>query len=105
VRPPLDLESLDVNGDDVVRVAELDQAGFLSSFDYQLDRNTRMATPLAFADAKAPVPFDYTAGIEDRFEADIVGEGRELRGTYESFGMTLCYTGSRCPTVAWCRTS
>ena len=58
VRPPLDIEPFDINGDSTVSVDELYLFGFSSPFGYQIDTETKTATP----ESAFSKPFPQTAG-------------------------------------------
>ena len=68
LRPALDLEGKDLDEDGTVSVNELDAFGFSSPFDYAIDLQTKVATPLqSNGDAAELIPFNYSEGTEKTF--------------------------------------
>ena len=70
LRPALDLEVKDLDEDGTVSINELDAFGFTSPYDYLIDLNTKIATPLENGDLTELSPFNYTEGTEKTFTAD-----------------------------------
>ena len=66
VRPPLDIEPFDINGDSTVSIDELYLFGFSSPFGYQIDTETKTATP----DSEEILAYQYNEGTEQTFTAD-----------------------------------
>ena len=70
LRPALDLEVKDLDEDGTVSINELDAFGFTSPYDYSIDLNTKIATPLENGELTELTPFNYTEGTEKTFTAD-----------------------------------
>ena len=87
IRPPLDIESMDLNKDSTVSIDELDKFGFTSSRDYVINTTTKMATPVKKSEDDNINEFDYTKGTERTFTADQTADDNSgnLSGLY--FGL------------------
>jgi hypothetical protein len=70
IRPPLDLESKDLNSDGVVSIDELDKFGFTSTYDYLIDLDNKIATPVIDNEEVDIKPFNYNEGTEKTFIAE-----------------------------------
>ena len=66
VRPPLDIEPFDINGDSTVSTDELHLFGFSSPFGYDIDTDSKTATP---HDEEINA-YQYNEGTEQTFTAD-----------------------------------
>ena len=80
VRPPLNIEPFDLDGDQTVSTEELHLFGFTSPFGYTIDTKTKTATPAN----EELSPFQYNEGTEQTFTADQSGANKKgtLTGTY-----------------------
>ena len=70
LRPALDLGVQDLDEDGTVSINELDAFGFTSTYDYRINLDTKIATPLQNGDITELAPFNYTEGTEKTFTAD-----------------------------------
>lgn len=80
VRPPLDIEPFDIDGDSTVSADELNLFGFSSPFGYEIDTKTKTATP----EDEEINAYQYNEGTEQTFTADQTatdGSGT-LNGSY-----------------------
>ncbi|MDB4808890.1 dockerin type I repeat-containing protein [Verrucomicrobiales bacterium] len=96
LRPALDLEGKDLDEDGTVSVNELDAFGFSSPFDYAIDLQTNIATPLQpNGDAADLIPFNYNEGTEKTFTADqsASDQSGNLSGLYFGFPTTTTIIG------------
>ena len=96
IRPALDLAGKDLNADGTVSINELDQFGFTSPYDYEIDLLTRMATPLQEGAAAGLQPFDYTEATEQTFTADQAATdlSGNLSGSYFGIPTTTTIIGN-----------
>lgn len=80
VRPPLNIEPFDLNADQTVSTDELYLFGFSSPFGYNIDSESKTATPLN----EEISPFLYNEGTEQTFTADQSAADNKgtLIGTY-----------------------
>ena len=87
LRPALDLEVQDLDEDGKVSINELDAFGFTSPYDYLIDLDTKIATPLENGDLTDLSPFNYTEGTEKTFTADQSASDNlgNLSGSYFGF--------------------
>ena len=96
LRPALDIEAKDLDEDGTVSVNELDAFGFSSPFDYAIDLQTKIATPLqSNGDAAELIPFNYSEGTEKTFTADqsASDQSGNLSGLYFGFPTTTTIIG------------
>ena len=92
IRPALDLEGKDLDSDGTVSINELDQFGFTSPYDYQIDLATNTATPMQDGTEAGLLPFDYTLATEKTFTANqtATDNSGNLSGSY--FGIPTSTT-------------
>ncbi len=95
LRPALDLESKDLDADGIVSINELDQFGFSSPYDYQIDLVTKIATPMQNGAEAGLLPFNYTEGTEKTFTADqnATDNSGNLSGSYFGIPTTTTIIG------------
>ena len=89
VRPPLEIEPFDINGDKTISMEELGLFGFDSPFGYDINTETYVSTPHDIEIS----PYQYNKGAEQTFTADQSGAESNgiLSGSY--FGIpTLTQT-------------
>ena len=95
LRPALDLEAKDLDADGIVSINELDQFGFSSPYDYQIDLVTKIATPMQNGAGAGLLPFNYTEGTEKTFTADqtATDNSGNLSGSYFGIPTTTTIIG------------
>ena len=95
LRPALDLAGKDLNSDGTVSINELDQFGFTSPFDYQIDLATQIATPMQNGLEAGLQPFNYTEATEKTFTADQSASDNSgnLSGSYFGIPTTTTIIG------------
>lgn len=95
LRPALDLAAKDLNADGTVSINELDQFGFTSPFDYEIDLATKIAIPMQDGANAGLQSFNYTEATEKTFTAnqtatDLSGN---LNGSYFGIPTTTTIIG------------
>ena len=96
LRPALDLEQKDLNKNGTVSINELNAFGFSSPYDYAIDLDTKIATPLEpNGDATELSPFNYTEATEKTFTADQIASDQfgNLSGSYFGFPTSTTIIG------------
>ena len=96
IRPALELEGKDLNSDGTVSINELDQFGFTSPYDYQIDLATTTATPMQDGIEAGLLPFDYTEATEKTFTANqtATDNSGNLSGSYFGIPTTTTIIGN-----------
>ncbi len=92
LRPALDLAGKDLNADGTVSINELDQFGFTSPYDYEIDLVTKMATPMQDGVDAGLLPFNFTEATEKTFTADQSATDRSGNLTGSYFGIPTTTT-------------
>ena len=96
LRPALDLETKDLDENGTVSINELDAFGFSSPYDYAINLDTKIATPLeSNGDATELAPFNYTEATEKTFTADqsASDDSGNLSGSYFGFPTSTTIIG------------
>ena len=77
-------------------INELDQFGFTSPYDYQIDLATTTATPMQDGIEAGLLPFDYTEATEKTFTANqtATDNSGNLSGSYFGIPTTTTIIGN-----------